>query len=446
MISCRGHVLVWRLPGGFAGEDLHRLATRRLRAMLAARARGAAPEVRHETGSVDDVLARCRGSDGPRVLVLPTFREHLWSSLELVSQLAVSAPDLPVLLSGWGTDPDYLDAACGDRPLRHPRLAAVRGEVEEGLVDAVECLLGTDGWPVDDLIAAGLAVPDGAGGWRSRGRFREVADLAALPSPILDGDLDPGETDGMALIEVSRGCLHGCGYCLSCNYARQVVRWFPAARIRAELERSVALGARAVGLLGSGLNYDVDQLEAIAGVFESMDPGRRPTVESTIHTAFLDDRRLDAVRRLPWRRMIIGLQSINPDALAVMRRRVDPDRFRAAIETIAELHTPVVEIILGLPGDTLEGFAATVRFALDLPAAIEVYCLRLDPGARFMRDRETLGLVADFRREGRVVATPTFSAADLDRAAQALRRLRGRRWPFRARRLAVDFELVYEAR
>lgn len=442
----RGQVLVWQLPGGFAGEDLHRLAHYRLRAMLASRLGSDNVEIRHETGAADRVLARCTGDDPPRVLVLPAFRQHIWTTVELIRKLAAAAPHVAVLASGWGTEPEYLEAIWRDAPPRHPRFAAVRGEVEAGLVDALVCLLATDDWPVEALVDAGLAVPDAGGGWRSRGRFREVADLAGLPSPLLEGDLRPAELDGMALVEVARGCLHRCRFCLSCNFARQAVRSFPSARIRDEIAAAVRSGARSVGLLCSGLNYDVEQIEMVADAFESLDPERRLALESTIHTSFLDERRLRAIRRLPWRRMIIGLQSINPSALALMKRSVDPARFRSAIETISEFHVPVVEIILGLPGDTLEGFAETFRFALDLPAAIEVYRLRLDPGSEFMRDRDALGLVADFSREARVVSTPTFSEKDLERAATALVRLRGRPWTFRARHLAFDFDVIYDAR
>jgi len=247
----------------------------------------------------------------------------------------------------------------------------------------------------------------------------------------------------MVLVEVARGCVFQCQFCLACNFSRRGLRRFPTGRVQAEIAWAAANGAHAVGLLCSGLNYDLDLLEAVAGALDAVDPARRPRVESTIHTSLLDPHRLELIARLPWQRMIIGLQSTNPAALESMRRRVHLDEFREAIHAIARFHTPVVEVILGLPGDTLQGFGETMRFVLDLPADVEVYHLRLDPGSAFMRDRQpsARGGLRQRRPGG---AHPTFSAEDLARAATALRALGRRPWPYRARRLGFDFKSIHE--
>lgn len=439
-----GTVLVWQMPGPFSGEDQHRLAHRRLGPMLRDRLGDDAPLVVHESGPVDDVLRRCEGDERPDVLVLPAFRDHVWRSLEAVRALAKSKSDLPILLSGWGGDPAYIDAILQGRALGHPRFAVARGEVEEGLVDAVETLVREGGFAAEPMERLGLAIPDPAGGWRSRGRFRVVADLASLPSPYLSGALTPAEMGGMVLVEVARGCLFRCHFCLSCNYPSQRPRSFPIERILEEIRYAAEQRAEGVGLLCSGLNYDADVIEAVAAALEAIPQASRPKVESTVHLSLLDERRFSAVMRLPWRRMIVGLQSTNPRALALMHREVDLDAFRAAIERVAAVHTPVVELILGLPGDSLEGFVSTMRFVLDLPVDVEVYHLRLDPGSWFMRDREKLGIEADFADEGRVVRTPTFSTESLERAKWALRELGARPWRYRARRLGFDFERIYD--
>lgn len=440
------NVLVWQMPGGFSGEDQHRLAHHRITPLLETRLGHGAPEVLHESGNIESVVARCVGNARPDVLVLPAFRDHVWRSLEASRTLAERAPELPILLSGWGADPDYLDAILGDEVLTHPRFALARGEVEEALIDAIETLMRSNAYRAEQLIELGLAIPDPRGGWRSRGQFRAVADLAKLPSPYLTGALRPDDMGGMVLVEVARGCLFRCHFCLSCNYPSQRPRPFPVSRILEEIQYAADHHASCVGLLCSGLNYDLAVLEAIADAFDAIPQARRPSVESTIHLSLLDDRRVDAVMRLPWRRMIVGLQSTNPRALAMMHRDVDLDQFRAAVGRIAEKHTPVVELILGLPGDSLEGFVSTMRFVLDLPVDIEVYHLRLDPGSVFMQDREQLGLEADFTDEGRVLSTPTFPAKSLEKAKWALHELGARPWKYRAKRLGFDFQPIYDPR
>jgi len=408
-----------------------------------------APDVVHASGPVSDVIARCcvEASPRPDVLVLPAFRDHAWRSLQAVRELAERAPELPVLLSGWGADPDYIDAICAGKPLVHPRFYVARGEVEETLVDALTVLLAKGAYQAAqaELDRLGIARPDGRGGWASRGHFRSVEDLSLLPSPYLHGGMEPSDAAGMVLVEVARGCLFRCHFCLSCNYPRQAVRPFPLDRIRDELEFAAARGAARVGLLCSGLNYHVDVIEAVADVLDSFPPERRVRVDSTVHASLLDDRRMTAVQRIPWGRMIVGLQSINPEALALMHRDVDVTAFREAIERIATFHTPVIELILALPGDSLPAFAATMRYVLSLPVEVEVYHLRLDPGSVYFHRRAELGLEADFADQGRVVSTPTFSRTDLQRATSILREVASRPWRYRAKRLGFDFELLYDA-
>lgn len=440
-------ILVWQLPGGFSGEDQHRLAHHRIGPILRNRL-GYSPHVVHEAGDVDSVVARCTSPEGDtlRAVVLPAFRDHLARSLEAVARLTDERPDLPILLSGWGTDPDYVDAILQGRPILHPRFALARGEVEEALVDALERVLRSGKFECEALAQCGLALPDDRGGWRSRGLFRSVRDLDQLPSPYLEGVLHPENFGGMVLVEVARGCLFRCHFCLSCNYPIQKPRPFPISRILDEIQYAVDHDASSVGLLCSGLNYDLDVLQSVATALASVPENRRPRVESTIHLSLLDDARLEAILRIPWGRMIVGLQSTNESALALMHRSVDRDAFRAAIERIASVHTPVVELILGLPGDTLQGFLSTMRFVLDLPVDVEVYHLRLDPGSFFMRDREALGIQADFGNQGRVLHTPTFSADDLAHATQILHELGRRPWKYRSRRLGFEFELIHDSR
>jgi len=435
-------VLIWQGEGGFAGEDLHRLAHRRVGPMLRRRLGDRAPAVRHRRGPISQALDLCAAqASRPAVLVLPAFRTQLWRSLDAIEELARRAPDLPVLLSGWGASPDYLDAI--GRPLRHPRLALVRGEPEEGLVDALEVLIANpDGeLPRRRLAELGLAIPapDG-GGWERRGRHRQVSRLEDLPSVYGSGAMRPDETDGVALIEVARGCRFRCGFCLSCNFDPPGIRPFPFEVIAAEIRHAAAQGAVGFALLCSALNYDVTLFEQLADLLDHL--GGPAAVESTVHALQLDRRRLAALKRIRWRRMIIGLQTLTPEALEMMGRAVDRARFRRAIDQIATIHVPVVELILGLPGDTLKSFLRTVRWVLDLPVHVEIYHLRLDPGSRFFEQRGELGLEADFSSQGKVTSTPTFPASDLERAVQALEHLAAQPWRFRARSLGFDFRTL----
>jgi radical SAM superfamily enzyme YgiQ (UPF0313 family) len=438
-------IVIWQGSGGFAGEDLHRLAHRRVGPMLAHRLGDRSPEVVHRRGALSEAVPRSLDELRPQVIVLPAFREQLRDSLVTIRDLARLAPDVPVFLSGWGADPEYLDAL--EVSLDHPRLVVARGEPEEALVDGLELLCTTprDTLPRRALADVGLALPTPGGGWESRGRFRRVDDLDTLPSVFGTGVMTPGETDGTALVEVARGCRFRCGFCLSCNFEPRGVRAFPASSIGGEIRHAARAGATSLALLCSALNHDVELLEEVVSAVQSAGSDRPLEVESTVHASLLDERRLRAISRLRWRRMIVGLQSTNPAALRIMGRNVDPARFARAVERLAEVHPPVVEVILGLPGDTLQGFVETVKLVLALPAHVEVYHLRLDPGSRFMAERGELGLEADFSSQGRVISTPTFTADEVRRARLMLERLASRPWRFRALSLGLDFVPLHPA-
>ena len=99
-----------------------------------------------------------------------------------------------------------------------------------------------------------------------------------------------------------------------------------------------------------------------------------------------------------------------------------------------------MEVILGLPGDTPQGFQRTIRCLLDLPVRITVHWLRLDPWSDFFRDRDRLGLRADFTQEGKVTRTDGFTEEQLHASRQWLLSLRRGRWKHRARGLELSGE------
>lgn len=438
----RGPVVVWQAPTGFNGEDIHRIGHRRLRALLARRL-GAAPRFTYATGGPEETLALLDGADPAAALVIATW--SLEPALALLAVAAERAPETPVILSGWAADPDFIDALRAARPVHHPRLVVARGEPEPGTTDALAQILTADGaFPAEALVRDGLAVSLDGSSWLSRGRYREVADLATLPSAYLEGEASVAEWDRFAFVEVARGCLNRCQFCVSCNFQQRGLRLFPPDQVCAEIELASREGARYAGLMCTALNYHRPILERVVATYERLPESARPLVESTIHTAHLDAEALRLVSRLPWNVMIVGLQSTNPAALRRMGRTVDLADFRRKIEALSQFHHPVVELILGLPDDSLEGFRATLAYVLDLPAKIEIYPLRFSPGSAFMGQRDGLGLVSDFAHSDRVVGTPTFPADDLRRAVDLLRETAARPWPHRARYLGFDFRPLFD--
>ena len=115
------------------------------------------------------------------------------------------------------------------------------GEGEELLVSVVGALLR--GEPLDAVrrtIRPGL-----------------VQDLGSLPSPYLDGTLDPSAYSGM-LWELSRGCPFRCDFCFE-SRGTAGTRRVPMDRVQAELRHFEACGVSQVFVLDPTFNFDQRQ-------------------------------------------------------------------------------------------------------------------------------------------------------------------------------------------
>jgi hypothetical protein len=116
----------------------------------------------------------------------------------------------------------------------------------------------------------------------------------------------------------------------------------------------------------------------------------------------------------------IGLQSADPRVLASLHRSFDPGDFENKMLLLHEAGaTYGFDLIYGLPGDTLEGFLASLDFALSLaPNHVDLFPLAVLPGTRLAATATGLGLAYDAEPPYRVVSSPTFSAADMAQAAR----------------------------
>lgn len=98
-----------------------------------------------------------------------------------------------------------------------------------------------------------------------------------------------------------------------------------------------------------------------------------------------------AVRALGVNRVSMGVQSFQDAVLRLVGRR---HTARQAIDAVASLrHAGIdnisIDLIYGLPGQTLETWAESVRQAVDLrPQHISAYGLTYEPGTRLWQERE----------------------------------------------------------
>lgn len=354
-----------------------------------------------------------------RVRIVEGFAQD--SAESLATQALESAPDL-VGLSLYSWNSVLLESAAALIKARRPnvvivaggpdasaapdRLASggiadivVAGEGERAMVDIVTSMLaGTE--PPGPVIRAPLL------------------DLQALPSPWLDGTLDASRWGGAAL-ELTRGCPYRCSFCFESKGTSRL-RHFPLDTVRKEIERFSAAGVEEVFVLDPTFNADARRMAEAVRVFREAGPDLRYMIE--LRAELLGARQAELLAGINCA-VQIGLQSADPSVLANVNRGIDPDTFAARLRLLDEAGILYgLDLIYGLPGDTLAGFRRSLDFALSLgPNHLDVFRLAVLPGTALADDAARFGLAHDPAAPYLVRSTPEFPSADLD-DAEALAR------------------------
>ncbi len=202
------------------------------------------------------------------------------------------------------------------------------------------------------------------------------------PNPWLTGYLDP--SDGASIhIETVRGCSGSCNYC---SYRRNhpVPRILPAKDAVTLLSRLSSAGAGEIVFLDPTFNNRPDLIELLEGMvnlrIDCFGEMRGDTISKHI---------ADTIARAGFRSVEIGFQSVNPEVLRRSGRFGNPqDILDGALNLKNAGVTPVIDLMLGLPGDTPEGSirSAGIIRDMNLHHHVQVFHLSMLPGTQMRID------------------------------------------------------------
>jgi hypothetical protein len=321
------------------------------------------------------------------------FTAHAWSverALLLAGRLRERRPGTRVVFGGPEVVP-------GHPVLNSPHVdAGVVGEGESAFLAAL-----------DALADPGAATP-----MPRMFRADGPADLSSFPNPYLAGLVERDAADPVYL-ETVRGCPNRCSYC---HYTKEFpgVRSWPGSVLDAIVPWAAALGVPEIYLMDPTFNGTPGWEAKLASI------ARLNTTGIPLHTELrlenVGARHAALFERAGFRSVEAGLQSTNPAALRAVRRPWNRDRFLRGASLLSgrgiEIRTGV---ILGLPGDTPEGFRATVRFLEEagLADGMEVYPLAVLPGTDLRRDAAALGITYQRFPPYHVLSTPLMSADEI---------------------------------
>jgi radical SAM superfamily enzyme YgiQ (UPF0313 family) len=245
---------------------------------------------------------------------------------------------------------------------------------------------------------AGLTLPVG-GGWHRTQRPVAPALLDLMPSAFQLGLMPHGS---VAYLETFRGCPLSCRFCEWGTMDRsQGV--FSADYIAHEMRAFARSEAPAIFLLDAGLNLNMRAFRNLRQAAAETGVLVDTQLWAGIYPSAIRQEHLDFLQEIGPAYLGVGMQSMDPAVLKLHQRQADGPRFDETVKRVAEVTTIELQIIMGLPGDTPEGFRRTLDYALSLPGTVRAYhCLVLPdalmtcglPGWDMVFDLRTLAMTS----------------------------------------------------
>ncbi|HVQ91589.1 MAG TPA: radical SAM protein [Mycobacteriales bacterium] len=239
--------------------------------------------------------------------------------------------------------------------------------------------LAVAGWDTGQVHGAAPSTMsvDVAGQLRAGPPAPRLRDLSAIPSPYLNGSMDEF-LDGRLVptIQTNRGCPFSCSFCLEGAGYYSRVNFFPADRIVGELDY---LAERMVGVVAGGGRNELmitdsnfgmfaPDAEICAAIGRANERYGWPAQVNVTTGKNRRDRVLAAVGRANGTIEVSGaVQSLDRTVLEnINRATIDTaDLIAVAQQANSSRTRTYSDVILGLPGDTVESHIATVATLID---------------------------------------------------------------------------------
>ncbi len=298
------------------------------------------------------------------------FGVYIWNArqtLEVVSTLKRVQPDLKIVLGGPEVSYETeSQAICQLADL------TIRGEADFLFREICQAWMDNGVWPEKKWIS---------------GELPEIRAIRLPYSYYSDEDI----RNRVIYVEASRGCPYKCEYCLSS--LDKSVRSFDLDLFLGEMDRLVERGVRQFKFVDRTFNLSIATGSKILKFFlERMHLGLFLHFEMVPDRLPLELREL--IRQFPAGSLQfeVGIQTWSPEVARLVSRRQDYAKIRENFEFLNRetgVHTHA-DLIVGLPGETLETFAEGFDAVAALgPDEVQVGILKRLRGTPIIRhDRE----------------------------------------------------------
>jgi radical SAM superfamily enzyme YgiQ (UPF0313 family) len=243
----------------------------------------------------------------------------------------------------------------------------------------------------DALVGiSGLAVSTG-GRWVTTGERSRVNDLDALASPYQMGLVPRRVT---AHLETFRGCPFTCTFC-EWGVLGSVSPIFSREYLARELEAIRAADAIGAFSIDAALNLNARAFRNLKAAVEETGVFRELDFHCELYPSHFNDEHFELLAGMKQAEVGVGVQSLDPEVLKGVERPFDPERFESVVARVAEVASPTLLLIMGLPGDNPASFRRTLERCVSMGHTVHVYHCLVLPDALMTRAPQGFNLEFD---------------------------------------------------
>lgn len=387
-----------------AHENIH-LAAVCLRHSLERSGEARSYEIEDLAGPAEDVddfhIEQEIVSRKPDVVAATLYLWNIERSLALLERVKERLPNVRIVVGGPEVAPDHpflFRRAVAD--------AAVTGEGEPVFPAVLRSLFSVES---PDLRTVA---------WGGHGRL--AWGHRPPPSLSLEESLPPAssrllkpDASGMVYLEASRGCPLLCTYCRY-HHSRPRLSFLAPKQVLARVQLLADADAREIRFVDPTFNSH-PAFDEIIRLLACFNKSRRLRFFAEMRGETLTREQARLLAAAGFTEIEIGVQAIQPQILRRIRRPADIPALENGIRALLANRIRVtIDIMYGLPGQTLKDVKESVRWALRFRGG-RVQCLQtlLIPGTDLRRQRARWGMRALPRPPYGVLATGTLDEDDM---------------------------------